>query len=115
MTTAHPVRRAAGRPSPAAERWAAFHAANPKVYELFRRFAAEARAAGLPRYSADALLHRIRWYVTIETKGDTFKVNNDWASYYARQLVADDPSYADFFEMRKSPGAAGDTLTEAVR
>lgn len=90
-----------------AERWRRFHALNPRVYALFAQFAGEARAAGLTRFSADAILHRIRWFVAVETRGDTFKLNNDWAAYYARQLIADDPSFGTFFELRAADPLPG--------
>jgi hypothetical protein len=82
------------------ERFQRFHADNPQVYTLFKRFAREARDK-VKRYSADAILHRIRWHVSVETRGDEFKVNNDWAAYYARLLIAEDASYVAFFELRK--------------
>lgn len=82
-------------------RFERFHRANPAVYDLFRRFAREAMASGRERFSADAILHRIRWYVAIETKGD-FKCNNDCAAFYARMLIAEQPAFAGFFELRKS-------------
>ncbi len=38
-----------------------FDRAHPDVWALFVRFAEELRASGRHHYSADALLHRIRW------------------------------------------------------
>lgn len=86
-----------------AERFKKYHADNPRVYELFRRFAAQVKAAGHSRYSADALLHRIRWHTTVETTGvvaDGFKIANAYAAHYARLLIAADPSFAGFFILR---------------
>ena len=94
-------------PSRVAEEWAKYHAENPHVYQMFRRFAAEAKAAGLRRFSADAILHRMRWFTAIEARGDGFKLNNNHASFYARQLIADDPTSADFFQLRRPPRRAG--------
>lgn len=42
-------------------RFVQFHNSNPEVYDMFRRFAVEIRNAGYRRYSADAIMHRIRW------------------------------------------------------
>lgn len=77
-----------------------FDADNPKVYQLFKRFAAEARAAGHKRYSSDAILHRIRWHVSVETIGCEFKINDHFSSRFARKLIGDDASFAEFFELR---------------
>jgi len=78
-----------------------FDKANPRVWHLFQKFAEEARASGLERWSADAILHRIRWFVVIETKGDEdFKLNCNWSSRYARKLIHQDKSWDEFFQTR---------------
>lgn len=85
------------------ERFEAFHTENPKVFELFCRFADEARRTGRTRYSADAILHRLRWHLEIEVRdtGEEFALNNDFTSRYARLLIEEDPSFDGFFELRK--------------
>jgi len=42
-------------------RFVKFHTLNPHIYQLFRRFAHEVQQSGHTRYSADAIMHRIRW------------------------------------------------------
>ena len=42
-------------------KFVAFHTANPDVYEQFKKFSKEVKSAGHKRYSADAIMHRIRW------------------------------------------------------
>lgn len=91
-------------PTPRDPRIAAFeefHRANPHVYEAFKRFAREAQGK-VARYSADAILHRIRWFSTIETNDPAWKLNDHWSAFYARKLLKDDPSFAGFFELRKA-------------
>lgn len=79
-----------------------FHERNPKVYKLFQLYARQARDAGCTRYSADAILHRIRWHLTVETQdGGGFQINNNFTSRYARLLIRDDPTFAGFFEIRR--------------
>lgn len=79
-----------------------FHAANPHVYELFVQFAKQVRATGRSKYSADAVMHRIRWHLNVETRSfDGFKINNNFASRYARLLIAEQPDFEGFFELRK--------------
>lgn len=81
--------------------WKKFHFANPRVWSLFQMFAYQAIDAGYSRYSADAILHRIRWHVTVETKGDDYKINNNHASFYSRLFTHCYPRWANLFERRK--------------
>lgn len=80
-------------------RFRIYHAKNPHVYELFKKFAFAA-AAEKRQYSADAVLHRMRWYTDIETRGDIFKINNNYAAYYGRLFMIDFPQHAGFFRTR---------------
>lgn len=70
------------------------------LYRLFERVADEVRAAGFTRFSADAILHRIRWHRLIERGDRTFRVNNNESSKLARALIARRPEFRDFFELR---------------
>ena len=84
----------------------AFHRANPEVYRLFTRFAAEAMAAGHKRMSADAIMHRVRWETDVVTRGaggmngKGLKINNNHIAYYAR-LYASESGNNDFFTFRE--------------
>ncbi len=79
-----------------------FDAAHPDVYVLFRRFALQLLRAGRRRYSADAILHRVRWhYATSSGGGEDFKINNNFVSRYARKLIRKRPEFRDFFETRR--------------
>lgn len=79
-----------------------YHERNPHVYELFKRFAMQARNAGRRRFGAKAIMERVRWYAEIETHGgDGFKVNNNFTSRYARMLIDEYPEFKGFFETRR--------------
>lgn len=81
----------------------AYHAANPHVYETFKQFALEAIRAGLPKYSARAIVHRIRWHYDVETRRtDDFKINNNHSPFYARRFLEEHPAHEGFFELRSS-------------
>jgi hypothetical protein len=91
------------------EQFEAFHRDNPLVWVWFKSFANRAVHAGkVSHYSADAILHRIRWYVDIETTGageadgKPLKINNNYAACYARLYAQTYPQHAGFFRMRKS-------------
>lgn len=80
--------------------------ANPHIYETLRRFALEAKRAGRSRIGIAAIFERVRWYTQVETRDDTFKLNNNWRSYYARLLMEREPELAGLFETRKLRAAA---------
>jgi hypothetical protein len=66
-----------------------FHAENPQVYRLFCYFTKQVINAGHNKYSAEAIFNQIRWYTTIETRGDEYKINNDYKPYYSRKYMAE--------------------------
>jgi hypothetical protein len=66
------------------------------VYTLFRQFSETYRNAGHARCGANLIGNRIRWEMSVgEYIG--FKVSNDYLPMLARQMVLDQPDYADFF------------------
>lgn len=83
-----------------------FHEENPHVFELFKAFCADLRNAGRKRYGAKAIVERIRWHLDVETKGDQFKINNNFPAFYSRLLMIEDPSFVDFFQTRSTQGVA---------
>jgi hypothetical protein len=79
--------------------------ANPRVFTLFCKYAEMVRAKGYHRYSADAIVHRIRWHENFETtRTDEFKINDHYSSRLARLLIERDPTYEGFFELRELRG-----------
>jgi hypothetical protein len=83
------------------ERFALYHKRRPEVWSLFKQYAYQVRSTGRKRFSADAILHRIRWYHYVEQGDESFKINDDYSSRYARKLIAEDPTFAGFFETRR--------------
>jgi hypothetical protein len=71
-----------------------------EVRILFDRFALELINRGWSHYSADAILHRIRWHYHVERGDREFKCNNDWTAYLARWWLSKNPQYPEFFELR---------------
>lgn len=95
-------------PPTLAERFAAFHAQNPGVYQRLRELALDAVRRGRRRLSISQLYEVLRWQVSLETKGDEFRLNNSWRSFYARELMASEPELEGVFELRVS---AADSIT----
>lgn len=79
-----------------------YHADNPQVYQLFKKFAWQVIGRGFKNYSARAIAHRIRWHTSIETQGDEFKINNNYTSAYARMFEREYPEHRGFFRKRQS-------------
>lgn len=85
-----------------AERFADFCEANPEVFEEFKRLAWQDRLAGCKRISADELCHVLRRHFRHkqpDTQG--YVINNNYTALFARRLIAEDESFAAYFETRK--------------
>ena len=101
------------------ERFEAFHRRNPAFYaqivHLGRRFRAKTgRTCGIQR-----LVEIARWDIEMTLVGDDeFKVNNDYAAFYARLIMIQEKDMAGFFKLRKAEEAnawaAGLTGPEAA-
>jgi hypothetical protein len=74
---------------------------NPHVWELFKQFTFEIIQTGHTQFSADSILHRIRWETSIVTKGSHHKINNNFSADYARKFMIQFPEHKQFFEIRK--------------
>lgn len=72
------------------------------VRRAFYETSLKAKRAGFERYSADAILHRIRWHQHIERGNRDFKCNNNWTAQLARDAMRDLPELAGFFVTRQS-------------
>ena len=82
-----------------------FDRKNLRVYGLFKRFTFQVIDAGHKHYSADAICHRIRWHTSIDTRGDDFKINNNYTAFYARKFMKDHPEHDGFFSTRATRAA----------
>jgi hypothetical protein len=86
---------------PADVRFLKFHRENPHVYPLFVRFTRQAkmfhRGVGI-----NAVLERARWETYLSTDGDPYKLNNNFAPYYARLIMRLNPDLNGVFTTRLS-------------
>jgi hypothetical protein len=96
----------AGDEAPLRDAFAKFHREHPEIYALFDKFAQQAIAKGHRRFSADALLHRIRWEASVEKAGSPYKINDHFSAYYARLWIENNPGRENFFERRVAEGEA---------
>ena len=81
-------------------RFLQFHLANPHVYRKLRELSLFAKRHGAKKIGIALLFERLRWWSMFETKGDVFKLCNDYRAYYARVLMNNEPELAGFFEIR---------------
>lgn len=78
-----------------------------EVCDKFVELARDVRTMHFRRYSADAILHRIRWHFQIERGRRGFKCNNNWTATLARWLMKECPDeFEGFFETREKTGKA---------
>lgn len=83
------------------ERFEAFHSQNPQVYAAYRSLAFQLLGQGVKRYGISGLTEILRWQFALQTKGDSFRINNDYRSRYVRMLVKNHPELDGFFEFRQ--------------
>ena len=93
------------------DQWKQFHGKNLSVWRLFRSFALEAHRAGRTQLSARLIGERIRWFCTIETTDQEFKVNDHHWPYYARLLAGTEQRFQGFFTFKD---AKFDATTEDI-
>lgn len=68
---------------------------------LFERLALDLHERGFKRYSADAILHRIRWEMQVERGNRAFRCNDHWTAPLSRWFLKRNPKAKGFFELRE--------------
>ncbi len=79
--------------------FATFHTANPHIYELYVKFAREAKNRNFKKFGISAITERIRWEVATTTTDQDFKISNNHRAFYAR-LLNDTVEFKDFFRTK---------------
>ena len=78
-----------------------FHKLNPHVYRELVAMTRELVDKGNKRVSIKMLFEVLRWKHLLRTSGDTFKLNNNYHSYYARLIMLNEPDLKGVFETRR--------------
>jgi hypothetical protein len=86
----------------AQERFDAFHATNPHVYELCVKEAMSAQSRGWSHWAIKGIFEILRWKRSFQTSDSDFKINNNHAPFYARLIMLDFPQLDGFFVVRKA-------------
>ena len=79
-----------------------FHRLNPQVADILEDMADELISRGRNRVGIKMLMEVLRWNYQMKTDdpNSDFKINNNYAPYYARLLIERNPTWADVFELR---------------
>jgi hypothetical protein len=83
-------------------RFLRFHRENTHVYRLFEGFTREMVGALGKPIAMMLVLQRTRWEYIIDTTGDDFRLNNNYAPFYARLLMYRCPDLIGAFNLRRS-------------
>lgn len=83
-------------------RFAAFHEANPHVYDELVALARAAHARGYRHIGIELLFAKLRWDHMMRTRADRFgfKLNDHFTSRYARLIMEHEPDLAGLFRTR---------------
>lgn len=84
-------------------RFERFHRDNPAVYSTLVRLArAKIARTGCAKLGMQQLFEVLRWDISMTTGDDDFKINNNYAAWYARMIMELEPDLIGRFEVRKS-------------
>lgn len=88
-----------------ADKFHAFHEANPHVYKSLVRLARRYKARQHSRKLGISMLFELlRWDHMMTTTGDAeFKLNNNFRAYYARLIMDAEDDLRGIFNVRESP------------
>lgn len=82
------------------DRFREFHEENPQVYERLVGMTYDLAGKGRKKIGMKMLFEVIRWRTLLETTDPIYKLNNSYASRYARMIVDDYPEFTGLFEYR---------------
>lgn len=82
------------------EKFEQFHAQNPEVYRQIVREARKLKAAGWRHFGIAAIFEALRYRAALRTANDSFKLNNNFRSFYARLIMREYPDLDGFFRVR---------------
>lgn len=81
-----------------------FHRLNPHVLDAVVSIALDLKSRGFNKGGMKQIFERLRWLYAIQTRGEEYRLNNDFTAYYARVVMAVVPTLDGFFETRERTG-----------
>lgn len=87
----------------AEEKFSVFHVSNPHVYRELVKLTASAHARGRKKIGIKMLFEILRWnyYMATDDPNSEFKINNNYAPFYARLIMSEQPEFDGIFELRE--------------
>ncbi|MFE0640164.1 hypothetical protein [Streptomyces sp. NPDC058877] len=82
------------------ERFEAFHELNPWVLDELETMTARCVSQHWPRVGIAMLFELLRWRYGEATRGDEFRLNNNFRSRYVRLLLERHPEWTHLFSTR---------------
>ncbi|GAA1353486.1 hypothetical protein [Streptomyces beijiangensis] len=77
-----------------------FHELNPWVHRQLASMTEDCINRGFDRIGIGMLFELLRWRYGAATRGDEFRLNNNYRSRYVRLLIDEHPEWACLFETR---------------
>jgi hypothetical protein len=90
--------------------WFRWHKENPEFFILFERFTAEAINRGHKNLSGWLIANRVRWETSIVTRGNEYKIKNDFIALFARLFMVRHQEYVGFFRTKRMKRLAKDVF-----
>jgi len=84
------------------QRFKSFHELNPHVYEALVTLSRHKQQMGYTRVSMRGLLELLRETRAFQTRGDTYKLNNNYTPFYSRLLAEEEPELGALFQRREA-------------
>lgn len=85
----------------AQQKFEQYHRDNPQVLTALIRLTDQAVAKGHKRIGIELLFNVLRWETMITTRGDAYKMNNNYKSRYARLIEEVRPDLKGVFIKRE--------------
>ena len=85
-----------------ADKFEEYHRLNPQVANALEQMAYDLIKRGRRKIGIKMLMEVLRWNYQMKTEdpNSDFKINNNYAPYYARLLIRRNPQWKDVFELR---------------
>lgn len=78
-----------------------FDRRNPQVYKSLVDLAYQLRERGHKVIGIKMLIEVVRWQTKLKTTDEDYKINNNYAPFYARKIMNDNPSLDGMFNLRE--------------
>lgn len=86
---------------PLQQKFDAWIEANPNFWRMFCEFTFELTRANIHKSSAWLVCNRIRWETALITRGNPYKISNDFIALLSRKFMQEFPEHQGFFQTKE--------------